>query len=126
MSGSVNIFCPQVVLISAFLESLTRIDEKYVVEMLFAFLKHKNAGRDARAVKDIRGQADNGVQVVAVLDQIFADMSLGHCQVNGGRFKSDCFCGILHRCAPPSLSIIVIASPQRLSVIAFGCIFALP
>jgi glucan phosphorylase len=67
-----------------------------------------------------------GSGAVNWVSRLHGDVSRGHCQVNGGRFKSDCSCGILHRCPSPPLSITVIASPRRLSVIAFGCIFALP
>src|SRR6185295_3494020 len=56
---------------------LASIDEKNVIQILLAFFEYKNAGRDASAVKDVRGQADDSVEVIAVLYQIFANMRLG-------------------------------------------------
>jgi hypothetical protein len=63
------------VLAFAFLEVLGGVDEEDVVRLL-ALLQHEDADRNARGVEEIRGQADDGVNV-AVLEQLSADAFLG-------------------------------------------------
>ncbi len=62
------------VLAFAFLEVLGGVDEEHVVRLL-ALLEHQDADRDACGVEEIRGQADDGVDV-AVFEQLGADALL--------------------------------------------------
>ena len=59
----------------AFLEVLGGVDEEHVVRLL-ALLQHQDADRDAGGIEQIRGQADDGVDV-AVLQQLGADALFG-------------------------------------------------
>jgi hypothetical protein len=65
----------QLVLALAFHEVLGGVDEEHVVGLL-ALLEHEDADRDAGGVEEVRGQADDGVDV-AVLEQLGADAFLG-------------------------------------------------
>jgi len=65
----------QAVLTLALLEMFGGVDEEDVVGLL-ALLENEDADRDAGGVEQIRGQADDGVDV-AVLEQLFADLFLG-------------------------------------------------
>ncbi len=70
-----NVFFRQLVLAFAFHEVLGGVDEEYVVGLL-ALLQDEDAHRDAGGVEQVRGQADDGVDM-AVLEQLLSDACLG-------------------------------------------------
>lgn len=74
---ALDVLGAEVVVLSNFLKPLAGVDEEDVVGVLPLLLQHQNAGGDAGAVEDIGRQADDGVEPVAVLNQVAADVSLG-------------------------------------------------
>jgi len=64
------------VLVFDFFVSLACIDKQYIFWMSAAFFKHQDACRDACPVEDAGWQTDDGIQIVLVVDEILADMSL--------------------------------------------------
>ncbi len=70
-----DVLVRQLVLAFAFGEMLGGVDEEHVVGLL-AFLEHEDADRDAGGVEEVRGQADDGVDV-AVVEQLGADAFFG-------------------------------------------------
>ena len=70
-----DVLVRELVLAFAFHEVLGGVDEEHVVGLL-ALLEHEDADRDAGGVEQVRGQADDGVDV-AVLEQLGADAFLG-------------------------------------------------
>src|ERR1043166_4447195 len=65
----------QAVLAFAFFKVLGGVDKENVVG-LFAFLEDEDANRNAGGVKEIRGKADDRIDV-AVFDQLCANLLLG-------------------------------------------------
>ena len=65
----------QLVLALAFDEVLSRVDEQHVVGLL-ALLQHQDAHRDAGGIKQVRWQANHGVDV-AVFQQLGLDAFFG-------------------------------------------------
>ena len=70
-----DVLLAQLVLAFAFHEVLGGVNEEDVVGLL-ALLEHEDADRDAGGVEEVRGQADDGINV-AVLEQLGADAFLG-------------------------------------------------
>ncbi len=74
---ALDVLGAEVVLIPHLFKALAGIDEQDVVRVLAAFFQHEDAGGNAGAVKDVRWQADDGVEVVAGVDEVAADVLLG-------------------------------------------------
>ena len=70
-----DVLLAELILAFAFVEVLGGVDEKHVVGLL-ALFEHENADRDAGGVEEVRGQADDGVDV-AVVEQFGANAFFG-------------------------------------------------
>jgi len=71
-----DVFGHHGVLLALFGEPLAGVDEEDVVGVFPSLLHHQDTGRDRRAVEDIGRQADDGIEVVAILDEVFPDVTL--------------------------------------------------
>ena len=72
----VDVFRPQVVLRLAFAVFAVGIDEQHMIALLGAvFVQDQNAGRNAGAVEQVAGQADDGFKVTSV-NKILARLAL--------------------------------------------------
>ena len=71
-----DILCAQAVLVTVLEEALARIDHEDAGACMGAFLVDDNdAGRDAGAIEEVRGQADDSLDKTA-LNQVTADLRL--------------------------------------------------
>ena len=74
LDDSVDVLVGELVLPLAFDELLAGVDEQDIIRLL-ALLEDEDADRDARRIEQVRGQADDGVDM-PVLEQLGADALL--------------------------------------------------
>ena len=55
-------------------KALAGVDEEDVVGIVALLLEHQDAGRDTGPKEDICREADDGIEVVAILDEVSADV----------------------------------------------------
>ena len=74
---ALDVLGAELVLIAHLFKALTGVDEDDVVGILSLLFQHQNAGGDAGAVEDVGREADDGIEVIAIFDEVAADVPLG-------------------------------------------------
>ena len=70
-------FRTKLVLGLGLLELFAGIDEENVFILFTAFFHHEDTCRDARAIENVGGETDDGIDIILFLDKVLANFPLG-------------------------------------------------
>ena len=81
----VHVLAAEAVLVAVLHEASTRVDHEDAASGVGVLLvEHQDAGRDAGAVEEVRGQADDALDE-ALADEVAADVGLGVAQARNAQ-----------------------------------------